>query len=56
MLIPGKMKELEIESLRTHNKLTEHKRDFDGLINRFKKLEDLQGQATSINDKLKRID
>ena len=55
MLIPEKMKEVEIMSIRTDNKLTDHKRDFEGLASRLKRLEDLQGQATSINDKIRNV-
>ena len=41
-------------SMRTDNKFVEHKRDVDGIDRRLKRLEDLQGQSTSIQDKIKR--
>ena len=56
MLIPEKMKEIEIMSMRTDNKFTDHMRDFEGLGNRLKRIEDLQGQSTSIHEKIRRAD
>ena len=56
MLIPEKMKELEIDCMRIDNKFTEHKRDSEGIETRLKRMEDLQGQSTSSNDKLKRVE
>lgn len=48
MLIPEKVKEVEMMSMRTDNKFVEHKRDVDGIDRRLKRLEELQGQSTSI--------